>query len=60
MIPGLSEGGSGDDHGGWRTPPSMSSGKGLASGGLGDAADVRLCQALSSCSQHLSANKICK
>ena len=45
---------------GWRTSPSMSSGKGLASGELGDAADVGLCQPLSSCSQHLPPNKIFK
>ena len=43
---------------GWITSPSVSSGKGLASGELGDAADVRLCQALSSCFQQLPANKI--
>lgn len=43
---------------GWRTPPSMSSGTGLASGELGDAADVRLCQPLCSCAQQLPANEI--
>ena len=43
---------------GWRTSPSVSSGKRLAFGELGDAADVGLCQPLSSCSQHLPPNKI--
>ena len=43
---------------GWRTPPSMSSGTGLAPGELGDAADVRLCQPLCSCAQQLPANEI--
>ena len=45
---------------GWRTSLSLSSGKGLESGELGDAADVGLCQPLSSYSQHLPANKIFK
>ena len=43
---------------GWRTSPSVSPGKKLASGELGDAAGVGLCQPLSSCSQHLPINKI--
>lgn len=45
---------------GWRTSPSLSSGKGVASGELGDAADVGLCQPLSSCSLHLPPDKIFK
>ena len=45
---------------GWKTSPSASSVKGLASGELGDAADVGLCQPLSSCSQPLPTNKIFK
>ena len=40
---------------GWRTSPSVSSGKGLASGELGDPADVGLCQPISSCSQQLTS-----
>ena len=45
---------------GWRTSSSLSSGKGLASGELGDAADVRLSQPFYSCSQYLPTNKIFK
>ena len=45
---------------GWRTSPSVPSGKGLASGELGDAAGVGLCQPLSSYSQPLPTNKIFK
>ena len=61
-IPGLLEGGNGDDHHspGLDNITSVSSGKGLASGELGDAADVGLCQPLSSCSQPLPTNKIFK
>ena len=45
--------------GGEHHPPCVSSGKGLASGELGDAADG-VCQLLSSCSEHLPANKTFK